>query len=81
MSFLNLCLPILKIENEKYKNINPEYFIYKERVQRCKYEPLNNKKTPKVPPKNVEFGTISEFFFLALEFLHVGVIPAFENFV
>lgn len=34
---LNLCKPFLAREGEKYKNIDPEYYIFKHRATLCKY--------------------------------------------
>jgi hypothetical protein len=44
-----------------------------------KYDPINSKVIMKNEGKK-EFGTITEFFFLCLQFLHVGVCGAMEIF-
>lgn len=80
MCLVNLCKPIFNIESGKYTNINPEYFLYNDRMKLCKYEKINKKDFP-IQEKHVEFGTITQFFFLAWEMLYVGVIPTHENFV
>ena len=41
--FLNLCKPFLAKESGKYKSIDPEYYLFKERAIMCKYDTINQK--------------------------------------
>lgn len=34
---LNLCKPLFNKESGKYKNIDPEYFVFNRRTELCKY--------------------------------------------
>jgi hypothetical protein len=77
--FLNLCKVIIAREDNKYKSIDPSYFRDHEKAVQMKYDPINTR--PIKPAHNKkDFGTITEFFFLCLQFLHVGVCGAIENF-
>jgi hypothetical protein len=46
-----------------------------EKVALMKYDAINSRPYKRTE-KNREFGTITEFFFLCVQFLHVGVIGA-----
>jgi hypothetical protein len=82
MIFLNLCKPFLSIESEKYKNIDPEYYMFKERALMCKYDSINQKdKRLDKTEVHKKFGTITEFFFLCLEYFNIGYVASQENFM
>jgi hypothetical protein len=77
--FLNLCKVITSRSDEKYKSIDATYFRDHEKAPLMKYDPINT--TPgKVVHQRKEYGTITEFFFLCIQFLHVGLCGAIENF-
>jgi hypothetical protein len=78
---LNLCKPFLSREGDKWKNIDPEYYMFKERAVACKYEPIHQDKKVEKMEVQKEFGTISEFFFLCLELLNVGLVSVQDSFV
>jgi hypothetical protein len=72
---LGLCRVIFSRQDEKYLSVDPNYFRGGEWVKLARYDPLN----PKVKADRTgsrEFGTITEFFFLGLQFLHVGLVTA-----
>lgn len=77
--FLNLSKVIISRDDDKYKLIDPTYFRDHEKASVMKYDPINSKGAPKYEGKK-DFGTISEFFFLSLQFLHVGVVGAIDIF-
>lgn len=77
--FLNLCKVIASRQDDKYKSIDPNYFRYHERISLMKYDPINTKPIKKNEERK-EFGTITEFFFLCLQYLHFGVCGAIDNF-
>jgi hypothetical protein len=47
----------------------------------CKYEPIHQDKKVEKMEVQKEFGTISEFFFLCLELLNVGLVSVQDSFV
>ena len=73
--FLNLCKVITAREDEKYKSIDPTYFRDHEKASLMKYDPINTAPHKFLAQKK-EYGTITEFFFLCIQFLHVGVCGA-----
>lgn len=79
---LEISRGILDRSQNRYQNIDPEYFRYAEHCKLCQYEPLNSRKmeNPRMEVENKEFGTITEFFFVTFELLHVGVIPTLHNY-
>ena len=77
--FLNLCKVITSRQDDKYRSIDPSYFMQQEKVALMKYDAINSRPYKKVE-KYRQFGTITEFFFLCVQFLHVGVIGALQNF-
>lgn len=56
--FLNLCKVITSRQDDKYKNIDPSYFMLHEKVALMKYDTINSRPYKKVE-KNREFGTIT----------------------
>jgi hypothetical protein len=76
---LGLCKAITNQQDDKWKNIDPSYFIYHEKAPLLRGDALCSKPGPHLTGKK-EFGTITEFFFLALQFLQVGICGAMESF-
>jgi ubiquitin conjugation factor E4 B len=80
-SMLDISKGILDRNQSVWTKIDPEYFRYSDHARLCQYEPLNNKKDGgKMEVEGKEFGTVTEFFFLTMELLHVGVVPTLLNF-
>lgn len=78
-ALLGLCRVITNRQDDKWRNIDPYYFIYHEKASFFRVDPICSKPGPKIEGKK-QFGTITEYFFLALQFLNVGVCGAMENF-
>lgn len=53
--------------------------MYGEKVALLKYDGINSKSFKRTSERR-EYGTITEFFFLALQFLFVGVCGAQDDF-
>jgi hypothetical protein len=55
--------------------------MFKQRAVACKYETIHKDKRAEKMEVQKEFGTISEFFFLCLELLNVGLVSVQDSFV
>ena len=56
--FMNLCKAIMAKKDEKYRSIDPSYFMHSPYLGAMRYDPINGKPYGKqYPPK--EFGTIT----------------------
>jgi hypothetical protein len=55
--------------------------MFKTRALGCKYEAIHQEKRPEKMEVQKEFGTITEFFFLCMELLNVGLVSVQDSFV
>ena len=55
--------------------------MFKTRALGCKYEAIHQDKRPEKMEVQKEFGTITEFFFLCMELLNVGLVSVQDSFV
>ena len=75
ISLLGLCKAITNQNDDKWKAIDPTYFRYHPQAELLRGDAICNKQVVGVQEKR-DFGTITEFFYLSLQYLHVGVCGA-----
>ena len=77
--FMNLCQAIVNRNDNKFLSIDPTYFMQSQYMPMMKYDPINGKPYNKQHPTK-QYGTITEFYFLCLQYLHVGLCGAIDHF-
>ena len=57
--------------------------MFNSRMAKCKYEPLKKREGKVVSKMDLEkeFGTVTEFFFLCFEALHIGFVPSQDSLI
>ena len=76
---MNLCKAIVNKNDDKFRSIDPTYFMQSQYMPLMKYDPINGKSHDKKHPSK-QYGTITEFYFLCLQYLHVGLCGAIDHF-